>query len=63
MGFGGRDVLFGNRGRDDLNGGAGHDILRGGKGNDTLTGESVPITPNVRDKCIGGPGKDRLYFC
>ena len=63
LGFGGRDVLLGGSGNDALNGGWGKDRLRGLKGHDTLTGDNVPVNPDVRDDCWGGPGKDRVFFC
>jgi Ca2+-binding RTX toxin-like protein len=63
LGYGERDLILGDRGIDDLNGGRTRDRLRGQRGNDTLTGENPPVHPDVRDKCQGGPGRDRRYFC
>lgn len=50
----GDDRLFGEAGRDTLVGGAGFDLLSGGDGNDRLLARD-----RMRDRVIGGPGKDR----
>jgi Ca2+-binding RTX toxin-like protein len=52
-GLGGGDLLCGGPGRDQIDEGQRQ------RGNDTLTGENPPVHPDVRDKCQGGPGRDR----
>ena len=57
-GMNGRDRLTGGRGPDRLVGMKGNDVLRGGPGRDILSGGK-----GKRDRCNGGPGKDRVRKC
>jgi Ca2+-binding RTX toxin-like protein len=63
MGYPGRDLILGGGGNDELDGGAGRDRMYGQQGSDTLTGDNPPVDKDVRDTCVGGPSRDRVYFC
>jgi hypothetical protein len=55
---GGDDMVCGGDGRDVLKGQAGRDLLLGEAGRDRLVGGK-----GRRDRCLGGPGRDRRKAC
>lgn len=65
--LGGDDVISTKGGQDRVCAGKGNDKVRAGGRNDLVLGEGGKDTinggPGKRDKCVGGPGKDRLRKC
>lgn len=55
---GGDDRVCGGKGDDKVKSGGGDDLVLGEGGKDTIDGG-----PGKRDKCVGGPGRDRLKGC
>lgn len=55
---GGKDLVCAGGGKDKVNGKGGNDRLFGEGGNDTLNGGA-----GKKDRCNGGPGKDKAIKC
>jgi hypothetical protein len=55
---GGKDLVCAGGGKDRVNGKGGNDRLFGEGGNDTLNGGA-----GKKDRCHGGPGKDKAIKC